>query len=328
MTFATFKARNSIILVFPRLYSATRQSSFLTSAEKKAIWECGLRPAMVETLGSRAHELPPTLDAEYFRARNRHGRLIYTTKVFPSWQIDELSRLIPIHMIRHGHTWAQDMKYLHIVRGVKNSSYHSMDEESAEISLQEFFIDNCISLERARAPGGGDWYIDIGLELSLKNRCLAWRTGGHAEVYEAVTGASEADSTRITTLGSSQYDRDYTSHLMGVSGCRIRPGVQGEGPHQVAYYQAYVTDKHLTSAREDGRYAKHITGAQLIENPTRCLAFLSKLYTLYQEASSTNYSSARVEVRIPLRHANQVLVNCDLEVIYRGLVSFECEVWW
>ncbi|TEB22040.1 hypothetical protein FA13DRAFT_1716382 [Coprinellus micaceus] len=122
--------------------------------------------------------------------------------------------------------------------------------------------------------------------------------------------------------------RDYIAHLMGISGCRITPGPRGEGPHQVAYFQMYVTDKSLTAARENGHYAKHITGPQALRNHDSASRFFMGLLSLYRSANNANACSARVELRVPLEHALSVLIEFDGEVIADSLIALEPSVYW
>ncbi|KAF6745326.1 hypothetical protein DFP72DRAFT_824616 [Ephemerocybe angulata] len=326
MAFATFNDRNSLVMIFPGLYSEERQSPSLTKAERTAVWEDGVRPSMVRLLGSRSNELPASLNSELFRAQMADGRFSFTTKVFPSWHIDALGKLIPLFLVRNGHAWGKDMLYLHMIRGVKNSSYHSADREAAKRALRHFFKQQNVSLSEALEEG--KWWIDVGMELAVKKKCLAWLTTRHSYVYQTLVGVDHRNAVRITTLGSSQYARDPTSHLTGASGCRITPGPTGEGPYEVAFFQMYTTDKSLTASKEGGRHAKHLTGGTIVRRPERARTFLSNLFKLYQDASDDNCTSARVELRVPLKFALRACLDFPQEELYLSAAAFDPADWW
>ncbi|KAJ3550427.1 hypothetical protein NMY22_g492 [Coprinellus aureogranulatus] len=297
--------------------------------QRSDIWELGIRPAMADLLEARSSELPTKLKSELFRARAPDGRLLFTTKVFPHWLIEDLSRLIPYYLMQNGRRWAQGMVYVHIIRGVKNSSYHNFDDPTSHSrALEELFTLNSLSLTSVRAPGGGKWYVDVGVEISLPGKSLSWRTAAHATLYQQVARVDSSTAKRITSLGSSDYVRDHYSHLVQASGCRISPGRRGMGPHQVAYFQAYMTDKSLTAAKGNGHHAKHITAIQAIRRPNVTSSFLDHLIELYREAMHENHSSARVEVRVPLDQALRVLWPVDHDVLFQSIIVLDCGDLW
>ncbi|TEB22046.1 hypothetical protein FA13DRAFT_1641948 [Coprinellus micaceus] len=327
MLFATFKERNSIVMVFPGLYSPN-QTHWLNKDKRCKIYEDGIRPAMVKLLGSRSNELPTVLDSEIFRAQQSSGKLSYTTKTFPSWQVQNLGKLIRDSLIQRGHDWALGMVYLHMIRGVKNTSFHAVEGWAADDALKTFFHENHIPLAEARSGQHGRWFIDVGLEISMQRRCLLWRTDKHADVYQELTNVDPQEADRITRMGSSQYVRDFIAHLTGVSGARITPGARGEGPFEVAYCQMYVTDKALTAAKGNGRHAKHITPTDAFQNHRHVDMFFQKLLDLYLNASELNLSSVRVELRVPLAYATTVLLDFDQTRICNCLVAVPAPDYW
>lgn len=131
---------------------------------------------------------------------------------------------------------------------------------------------------------------------------------------------------RITRLGSSKYVRDPTSHLTAVSGCRISPGVRAQGLYKVAYLQMYMTDKAVTYRPEGFHWGKHLTGKEILKNKAE--DYCRGLYNLYCDASQKNYGHARIEVRVPIQHADKVMVDVDIDLYRRSLVSFDPVIWW
>ena len=227
----------------------------------------------------------------------------------------------------NGVAWGIDLFFLHQVRGMKATTEHHMDTRSATAALKAFLFESSIP-ERSMAMG--IWYIDVGLEISsLEGMCLLWRTDSHSHVVGHVTGISEHHANRITELGSQQYARDLSSHLLDVSGCRITPGRQGEGQYEVSYLQMYSTDKSLTYNPEGIYFSKAMLCVEAI-GKLQPPSFTKSLYDLYRNASLSGNSSAsaRVEVRVPIRHATTALTNLTYELVQRSLVAFSNESWW
>ncbi len=121
--------------------------------------------------------------------------------------------------------------------------------EAAQAAMEHLCVMNFLDED---AFLGGDWWIDVGLEISSSaKKCLAWRTDSHYHIVQEALEISGLHAARITRPGSSKYIRDMTSHLTSVSGCRISPGVRAQGPIRCTV-SANVHDRqidHLPSRR-------------------------------------------------------------------------------
>jgi hypothetical protein len=221
--------------------------------------------------------------------------------------------------------WARDFFFLHTIRGTKHGTQHDPTSTSARNALQEY-------LEDAKIPEDaleeGEWWIDVGLELmSQSQQCLQWRTDSHYHLVQHFLQIETNHAVRITRPGSSKYSRDLVSHLMGISGCRIEPGSQAEGPHGVVYYQQYTTDKSITYNPEGGHHGKAITMDQAM-GKTQPPTFVTNLLELYDAAGRSNPSHARIEVRVPIRNALKVLMRWSPDIIRQSVLLFPSVVWW
>ncbi|KAJ2914049.1 hypothetical protein MD484_g6374, partial [Candolleomyces efflorescens] len=321
-----WEVHNLIRVLFPDLCTPDRQSFHLSREEQAAFYEKGLLPTMQALLQHRGGDIPPTLDAEFFRARLTSGKLSFTTRVLPDWQVPLFADTLRANLAANGVEWGRNLVFLHQVRGMKNATHHSVvDPENGEAALDEFL--DGIGLRLDTIKEWGDWWVDVGAEISSsEGECLAWRTDKHSDLVRLVVQTSEANARRITSLGSSKYYRDPASHLVAASGFRITPGVRAEGPFEVAYIQAYLTDKGLTYSLDNGRVSKSITPAQLVQGKGE--QYISELYEVYRQASSQNFSTARVEARVPIHHASRVLINADMRCLAECLLKFPKIVWW
>lgn len=309
--------------LFPAL-CADGRSPFLTQEEQRIFYEQGFRPAVVELLGASASDWPPTYDSEMFRARGHNGQLTFMSKMLPEWHVNLLGDKIRECLHRNEVSWGEGLVFLHQIRGVKNSSQHTPLHDDGEIALEEWLDENFLKMEDLLL---GEWWVDVGLQISSdKGECLAWRTDSHFHVVQEVLRIPEHHAYRITSITSSKYTRDMTSHLTAVSGCRISPGARAEGPFSVQYLQLYTTDKSLTYRQDQGHHGKFITCRDVLAGKAE--SYCGNLYDVYLAAIKDNFSLARIEVRVPIRHAKSVLLDLRRQTIRRWLVSFPRVVWW
>lgn len=214
---------------------------------------------------------------------------------------------------------------MHTIRGVKHGNFHHVDVVSAQLFLDELMEDSQLSYE---VPNIGEWYIDVAIQISDDRQgCLQWITSAHYAVIEQAMRITHEHAERISDINSSKYSRDHASHLTAISGFRATPGVQAEGPFEVAYIQAYTTDKSVVYNIDGAHHAKFLTLAEAmgtIQPPT----MVNGLYDIYAAALRANSSSARVEVRVPFAFATAVLVEFDPLVLRDCLCSFTREEWW
>jgi hypothetical protein len=312
---------------FPTLFTEGRSSGpCLTKDERAVFYECGLRPAIQALIPWNVQEWPATLDDELFRAKKRSGALSFQSKMIPAFAVPHLMDHIRQQLEENDIEWGNDCFVLHTVRGTKQASKHSKTEAAATLALEEYLESAQISLDSIDSEG--EWWIDVGLEFSSREDYgLHWTTTSHFHIVKEVLRISEAHASRITTLGSSKYSRDITNHLPAVSGCRIEPGVQAEGPYSAAYCQLYVSEKALTYHPERGHHGKAITMQEAM-GKTQPSAFVLGLYNLFQSARTHTSASARIELRVPFRYATKVLLQIDPSVVKESLLAFTRHDWW
>ncbi|KAF9470974.1 hypothetical protein BDN70DRAFT_939291 [Pholiota conissans] len=318
---AKWGTHDMIRVLLPGLYSPQRRNSFLNQTELATFYEKGLRPAVESLTAISAAEWPPTYSAEMFRARGKNGTLSFQTKTLSSWLAPSLGKRIRDTLVTNNVSWARGLVFLHQIRGVKASNGHSLDLLAAEEAWSDLVLEHDI------APDAGDWWVDVGLEITSNlKKCLAWRTDSHFHVVKDVLKISEKNAARITRPGSSKYLRDMTSHLTSVSGCRISPGARAKGPYHVKYLQMYATDKSITYRPDGKNFGKFLKGDDIIKG--KADDYCRNLYELYREAIGKNYAHARIEIRVPLKFAGSALIDISVALFRDALVIFDPVVWW
>jgi hypothetical protein len=316
-------------IFFPHLYCHDRSSSLLTDEEKRDFYEKGLLPAVTELNPFDKTEWPPAYDSEVFRAMKMRGGMEHQTKCLPAWGAPQLIDSIRRHLEVNNIHWYQGIFVCHTIRGTKSTSRHEHEAGSGLQTLDEF-LDECRLTRADIARPTARWYIDVGLDIKSAlddPECLQWRTSSHFPVVKEVLRINDAKAARITSMGSSKYSRDLCSHLTGVAGCRVEPGIQAQGEFEAVYFQMYTTDKSVTYHPEGRFSAKAMTMKQAM-GERQPVPFLTGLYETYRASSSQISSNARVEVRVPFKYATSVLLDVPGEVLQNALLSFKREDWW
>jgi hypothetical protein len=319
--------RHSIHIFFPGLVSNERESPLLTEDEIATFYEKGLRSYIKKFDKERASDWPPDYKSEKFRATKKKGQSSFRNVMLSDWLVKDFGVNLLKCLEENGVEWAKDFFFIHTIRGTKNPTAHNLTREGAhnalKVMLKEAFIP-------PSALEDGSWWIDVGLEfhsLHEDPHCLQWMTVSHPHVVQNALDIDARDATRITTLGSTKYSRDLASHLPGVSGFRIEPGPRAKGPYQAAYLQIYTTDKSVTYHPQGHSYAKEVTIWEAMGDK-QPVPFLMDLYTTYCKAAKETSSNARMEVRVPITFAEEVLMDIDATVIWKSLISVPREQWW
>jgi hypothetical protein len=299
---------------FPRLVGDGRTGPSLSREEEESFYELGLRPSIARLLPDSVSDWPVT----YNSARKCSGDIYLQKKIVDSWVLRLLPDSIRSELAKNGVRWAEDLFFSHNIRGTEHGTRHRCNVKSAQAALIDYLLDARIPLE---ATYEGIWWIDVGLEItSDDDACLQWRTSSHLQVVKEVLQIPERQAKRVTSFGSSTYARDMVSHLTAVSGCRIEPGVEAQGPFQAAYIEMYTTDK--------GKHHRKAMTIKTAMSRTQPPSFIEWLVNLYTKNVDDDSSKARIKVRVPLDLARTALLGLDIGTVRGGLLSFTRSEWW
>jgi len=319
--------RDAIRILFPGLWNADRASVHLSTAERTELYEKGIRPAVV-SLHEDCTDWPATYQDEVWRARRDRGGFAFRGVPLGEWCLPFFGDSVREELRRREVRWANGLKFMHQVRGLKGATHHNPFANNPQGALREFLT--TVGLPTIIDDNGDDddeWWIDIGLEVHSPGYCMEWRTDSHAKVVERVLSITSQQSQRVTSLGSSKYSRDISSHLLDVSGCRIEPGVQSSGLYRAVYFQMYTTDKSPTYHPQGRSHGKALSGEQILR-AKEAPAFCRGLYEAYCNSALHHDSNARIEVRVPLEVGHRALRSLPDNIIRSSLLAFERAVWW
>jgi hypothetical protein len=311
--FARVGERSLIRIFFPGLFAEDR-SSTLTEEERKAVYEDGIYPSLQDLTPENTPNWPPSYQTAAWLAQNRTGGVQHGTHPFPSHLTDELGHLIA-EKLRTSHNWAHGLKFMVQIRGVKEAHGHNPSRFMAQQELRLLTAD--------LQTDEGSWFVDVGFEISEDGRAYLWRTDAHRRIVEAVVGLSSGSRASPTNW---RYARDTNAHIVGLSGFRLTLDGRAIGRNNIRYIQVYTSDKALTYHLERGMHSKTMTGMMALKgNPP---IFVKTLFDAFASASENMDVAARIEVRVPLNHARDVLLGVDDEFLRHNLVVIARSTWW
>ncbi|RXW21475.1 hypothetical protein EST38_g4370 [Candolleomyces aberdarensis] len=159
-----WETHNLIRVLFPDLYGPDRQSFKLSKQEQVDFYEKGLLPTLQVLLEHRGGDLPPTYDAEMFRARLQSGKLSFTTRTLPDWQVQWFGDTLRRVLVANGVSWGANLVFLHQIRGMMNATHHFvLNAANGEAALDEFL--DRIGLRLDTLLESGEWWVDVGAEV-------------------------------------------------------------------------------------------------------------------------------------------------------------------
>jgi hypothetical protein len=218
--------------------------------------------------------------------------------------------------------WGKDLVFGTELRGIKNITEHTPEPENADDALYSLF--------RGFSHNGqdveGDWYVDVALELILKDKAVVWHADCYWPIMEQLLGFSTREVNR-TIANKHLFEMDINQHLTQVAGFRARCK-KGTGPYEVLYIQAYTSDKALTYQPEGGNFGKTLKASHAMEGGENGPSYVGRLLDAYEEARKSIDVVARLEVRVPLRHAATVLLAFPRDLYRQTALVFPRQLWW
>jgi hypothetical protein len=294
----------------------------------KTLYEKGLRPCITRTLPETALNLPPKYLSEFHNTAGADSRArtrALHSVTLPSSSLAQFASNLRLQLRLNEVEWAKGLFFLHTVCGIKRDTKHRKTRKAARSAWFR-------ALKRAKIPveatNYGSWWIDVGLEFrSEQGQFLQWITDYHGCIVQEVLGISISTAKRITTLGHHGYSRDIACHLAEVSGCRLEVGIQHGGPSRAAHMELSTT--LISGAHHPAVPALTIPQAmETRHQPPQSVIDLFNAFRGQRETQNWLQSNAaRIELRVPLKHAEDVLIDIDEDIIRESLVSFSRQEW-
>ncbi|KAG7445473.1 uncharacterized protein BT62DRAFT_1007231 [Guyanagaster necrorhizus] len=176
---------------------------------------------------------------------------------------------------------------------------------------------------------GDDVFVDVALELSVKEGAVMWHSDGHAVALQRLLQMHQTEANKWTRFGYYNYKRDTCAHLTSVAGCHITTHTTPLGQFNATFVQMYTTDKCLTYDMRASNNAKFVTAVNLMKKSKYTYnEFLGKLYGVFADAAWHNDVHARIEARVPLANAEDVFADVPVASFLDLVYCVPRQDWW
>jgi hypothetical protein len=311
---------------FPCLYNQN-ESPALSQATLAGIYDLCVRPSVIAVNAIDQSHWPVSYAAARIQNRGRDGRFHYSSVDVAGVYLQEFGENLIRIFDQH-----DDFKgafFLHELRGTKGISLHDPSQEwERRDSLDQLL--NFLDVTSIRLD---DWTIDVALEIRHAGRVIQWLTTAHRRILEFVLPSADDDKISAILNSKRQYKCDLSAQLQDLGGCRVTPGSRGRDD-DVTYINVYTTDKSPTYQLHSGVFRRRQALELLPASIQKLIDNIAEMAEVFGQCAGNNADDnaqegcARLEVRVPLRRANQVLLELPNDLVQASTLSFDTAIWW
>jgi len=216
--------------------------------------------------------------------------------------------------------WGKNLVFGTEIRGVKNDTEH---QPHLDDDVQQRLVQMLNDVKYSHEELTGNWFIDVAVELIISGKAVVWRADCYAPIMQQLFDIPEQVVDDVSG-NRNRFEKDVSQHLTEVAGFRAHFS-KPAGPFKISYIQAYTTDKSLTYHPTAHHFAKFLTGKIAMDPASK---YTDSLLAAYEEAGGKNDVAARLEVRVPISMATQVLRRFTLDLFRNTTLIFPRGLWW
>ena len=313
---------------FPRLYRQGA-SPALSQTMLARIYDRCVRPAVLAVTAIDQSHWPVSYAAAMIQNRDVLGRFHYASIDIAANCLEEFGENF-IRCFDEHHDF-RDTFFLHELRGTKSVSLHAPSEELERRDA----LDHLLSFLRAEIINFNDWTIDVALEIRHAHHIVQWLTTAHRRVFEFVLPSADEHQISAILNSKKQYKCDLSAQLRDLGGCRVTPDSRGN-QDSVSYINVYTTDKSPTYQLHSGVFRRRQASELLPSSIQKLVSDMALMMDVFKQCAEneidndndTQEGCARLEIRVPLRRANQVLLDFPDDLVQACSVSYDTVLWW
>ncbi|KAI6008988.1 hypothetical protein PISMIDRAFT_120059 [Pisolithus microcarpus 441] len=332
-------ANRSVIRVFfPRLYHRF-DSPQIPQLDLELIYNRCLRPIVQRLMPNQATHWPPSYNTILQTSRDQRGRFHFGSFDIPAYLLPRFSELY-LQSVQQLRPYFRDAYFAHELRGWKAATVHNLEEDADggnhHRDNQPYervnALDDLTGVLHMPSINPDQWLIDVGLEFGNPGHVVTWRRYGHPAIGRHLL--PDHNDPAAAMERSRQYYVDYHMHLKDIAGFRWTPGRHSD---VIKYVQAYTTEKAISYQLHDGIFRPRKPSELLSDRLTeRLLDDLDKqagiLFTCTGNGDmwggEPQDGCARLEVRVPLNHAQDILTQIPRRLINDTMVQIPSRNWW
>jgi hypothetical protein len=310
----------------------------------KQLANAAILPALLHAVPTHASHLPTSHDHEFTRAQGSRSGLHFSTRsVGPAHirafeeRFFQLLDCIPDF---------QHAFIMHEIRGIKGYIPHQADGENERQAALDFVF-SPIDFDHP-LHNINDWHVDIALEISLKGHVNSWLVNNAPHVLSWALDIPFQRAQALTSRG--RFCQDLAAHLELLGGYRLEISPDNN-PYGAVHLQAYVTEKEIHyQLHEDGIFRRRTPRDLLPKNIDKFRMDIKKVSNILASCEAgvevedvsgneddeddivqvvkSQEGAARIELRVPLRSALQVLQEMPADLLERATLAVPSPTWW
>jgi hypothetical protein len=289
-----------------------------------------LRPSVLSLQPERGSEFATSYAQQYANQRRPNGTMRLITRMITSRLLDRLVLAMNDKVDAQGMDWAQGFFFGHELRGIKSISKHQGFEDptspadAIDALLEQYFLMHEIDDIRHQ------FYIDVGIEYFLPEHCLLWKRQSHGPLMTHLMPVLDPDDVaRMVTLGAKGYYQDVTALLRDVCGFRLAPSIQDAVSTGIFYIQCYATEKNVADSGILNHNTLSLPLAEGFRGTKTAMNLIESMFSRMSAAHRGKVEScARIEIRMPLDDAADVLVSLPNQLLAQCLIPIRASTWW
>ncbi|KZP14420.1 hypothetical protein FIBSPDRAFT_751783, partial [Athelia psychrophila] len=225
----------------------------------------------------------------------------------------------------------EEAYFLHEIRGIKGVGEHDPTDTEARWDCLNHVLE---AVDRG-AIDTDEWMVDVALEYSKGGHVMQWLAQGHLGLLRFLLPSVPTDEHLQRIMDRRGFALDRAAQLGDLAGFRLAVPSAAARADGVTYLNVYSTDKsqtyHLHPSMFRPHYATELIGNALpkLRND---LDEMSKVYAAargkWGDEDSGSPGNARLEIRVPLRGAGDVLVQLPPNVVAASMVAVPTWTWW
>jgi len=313
--------RNTCRLMLPslrnRLDDKNRPDLTIPTLVQRELYNDCVRPAALSVEPGEAGHWGASYDAEIVRQRGPGGKLSYGTQRLPAESVSAFGR----HLMDavNEKDWGRGAFFFYEFRGTRGATTH--DRVAHRDALRAF-----IDVLDAEEIDLTHWFVDIGCELQSPGQVLWWRKDAHWRVISHCLGLEPAEAQEIAS--SSRLCKDAPCQLSDIAGFRLETNSRDRRYTQIAYMQAYNTEKSVTYSLTQGSNCKQLSLEDIANDPKATQHYAEAIAAAFKAAEDTHDGNARIEARVPLTRVHHEILTMDSTKWAPLLIALPRPSWW
>jgi hypothetical protein len=288
------------------------------------LYDLCIRPAVQEAIPSQLSHWPVNHKAAMTLARDKSGHFHFGSLGIPPISLVAYCDALIRHL--DALPGFENAFFGHELRGLKGGTAHTDEGRHPEEAFDTFF--EHMDVDRIDQD---NWFVDVGLEIYDPDMVVHWSKHAHSAILGYIMPSLDDAQLRAMQRRPT-FRLDNACHLDDFAGFRFDPGQFGR-LHDVTYINVYTTDKCPTYQLHAGIWSRRRCEDLFPKKLDKLIEELDTMSKTYKTCAGSMGNSpqegcARLEIRVPLRRAQEALRNIPQDTITGWTYSVAPIIWW